>query len=162
MSAQKSGWIAEHTMQRLIVLGLTLMIAACESSEKPPLLLAGGGFIFNYRIAEVFYGVSVKPQRRFLADAVLEGEFENPAGGPNLIVRETLGAPKLIYALQTPPLRGVKAGKPYRVEVRLIEGGRITGRVERTYTSDLDQDMLPDAPLTIGPGYTPNPDLPKK
>ena len=129
---------------------------------KAPLVLAGGGFIFNYRIAEVFYGVSLRPQRRLAAGAVLEGEFENPAGGPNLIVRETIGEPKLLYALQTPPLKGVKAGKPYQVEVRLIEGGKVTGRVGRTFTSDLDQDMIPDGPLTIGPGYAPNPYLPKK
>jgi hypothetical protein len=140
-------------MLRRAALTLALLVAACEDASKPPLALAGGGFIFNYRIAEVFYGVSLKPQRRIAAGAVLEGEFENPAGGPNLIVRETLGEPKLVYALQTPPLKGVKAGKPYRVEVRLIA---------RTFTSDLDQEMLPEAPLTIGPGYTPNPDLPKK
>jgi hypothetical protein len=141
---------------------LALCLASCEDASKPPLVVAGGGFIFNYRIAEVFYGVSLKPQRRIAAGAVLEGEFENPAGGPNLIVRETLGEPKLVYSLQTPPLKGVQAGKPYRVEVRLIEGGKTTGRVERTFTSDLAQDVLPAAPLTIGPGTTPNPDLPKR
>jgi hypothetical protein len=151
--------------QNLFALALLIvapLVVACEDAGKPPLLLAGGGFIFNYRIAEVFYGVSLKPQRRLAADAVLEGEFEDPAGGPNLIVRETLGEPKLVYALQSPPLKGVQAGKPYRVDVRLIEGGKITGQVGRTFTSDLDQAMIPDAPLTIGPGYTPNPDLPKK
>jgi hypothetical protein len=146
----------------ILVSAFGLGLAGCEDAGNPPLALAGGGFIFNYRIAEVFYGVSLKPQRRIAAGAVLEGEFEDPAGGPNLIVRETLGQPKLVYALQTPPLKGVQAGKPYRVQVRLIEGGKITGRLERTFTSDLNQDMIPDAPLTIGPGYTPNPDLPKK
>jgi hypothetical protein len=145
-----------------LMLLAVLALAGCEDAGKPPLALAGGGFIFNYRIAEVFYGVSLKPQRRIAAGAVLEGEFENPAGGQNLIVRETLGEPKLVYALQSPPLTGVKAGKPYRVEVRLIEGGKITARLERTFASDLDQDVLPAAPLTIGPGYTPNPDLAKK
>jgi hypothetical protein len=154
-------------MLKPVVLSLTLLLSmplltACDDANKPPLALAGGGFIFNYRIAEVFYGVSLKPQRRLAVGAVLEGEFENPAGGPNLIVRETLGEPKLLYALQTPPLKGVKAGKPYKVEVRLIEGGTITGRVGRTFSSDLDQEMIPDAPLTIGPGYTPNPDVPRK
>jgi hypothetical protein len=149
-------------LKPLLLLSVSLFLTACEDAGKAPLALAGGGFIFNYRIAEVFYGVSLKPQRRLAAGAVLEGEFENPAGGPNLIVRETVGEPKLLYALQTPPLKGVKAGKPYRVEVRLIEGGKVTGRVERTFTSDLDQDMIPDAPLSIGPGYTPNPDRPKK
>jgi hypothetical protein len=151
------------TLAVAALIGATFVLAACEDASKPPLAMAGGGFIFNYRIAEVFYGVSLKPQRRLKPDAVLEGEFENPAGGPNLIVRETLGPePKLIYALQTPPLKGVKAGRPYKVVVRLLEGGKVTGNLERTLTSDLDQDMIPDAPLTIGPGYTRNPDLPKK
>jgi hypothetical protein len=150
---------------RTVALGLSaaLLLSGCDDASKPPLVIAGGGFIFNYRIAEVFYGVSLKPQRRIAAGAVLEGEFENPAGGPNLLVRETLGTePKLIYALQTPPLTGVKAGKPYKVEVRLFEAGRVTARLERTITSDLDQDMIPDAPLAVGPGYTANPDLPKR
>jgi hypothetical protein len=30
---------------------------------------------------------------------------------------------------------------------------------ERTFKSDLDQSVLPSAPLTIAPGYTPNPEL---
>jgi hypothetical protein len=150
---------------KTVALGLSavLLLSGCDDASKPPLAIAGGGFIFNYRIAEVFYGVSLKPQRRIAAGAVLEGEFENPAGGPNLIVQETLGAePRLIYALQTPPVKGVKAGKPYKVEVRLLEAGRVTARLERTFTSDLDQDMIPDAPLTVGPGYARNPDVPNK
>jgi hypothetical protein len=145
------------------LLMVSFVLAACDDAAKPPLALAGGGFIFNYRIAEVFYGVSLKPQRRLAAGTVLEGEFEDPAGGPNLIVREELGdQPKFIYALQSPALKGVRAGKPYRVQVRVIEGGKVTGRLERTFTSDLDQETLPAAPLTIGPGYTPNPALQKQ
>jgi hypothetical protein len=151
--------LARRTTSRLsVILSAALPLAAFDDAGKSPLAFAGGGFIFNYRIAEVFYGVSLKPQRRIAPSSVLEGEFENPAGGPALLVRETLGEPKLVYGLRTPAVKGVVAGRPYKVVVRLLEAGRETGRIERTITSDLNQDMLPDAPLTVGPGYTPTPD----
>jgi hypothetical protein len=36
--------------------------------------------------------------------------------------------------------------------------GRELDRQERSFTPDVGQDVLPERPLTIGPGYTPNPD----
>ncbi len=150
---------------RIALVVLIGLLAGCgDNADRPWIAIEGGGFIFNYRIAEVFYGVSVKPLRSLAPGTVLEGEFENPAGGAPLIVRETINTARLSYAMRTPPLLGVKAGKAYRVEIRVldVDGAKVLGRVSRTFKSDLDQSANPEKPLTIGPGYTPNPDAGKR
>ena len=80
---------------------------------------------------------------------------KNPAGGEPLVVRERVSPMTNRYALESPPVRGVEAGKPYRVSIRVLD------RLERDvlWTSTLDiksqisDDVVPDEPLTIGPGY---------
>jgi hypothetical protein len=101
----------------------------------------------------------VKPLRRLPAGATLVGAFDDPAGGPSLIVRLPITGDRLAYALSTPPVTGVKAGRDYRVVVR-VEGpdGKEMGRAERTIRSELDQDINPEKPLAVGPLYTPNPE----
>ena len=54
-------------------------------------------------------------------------------------------------------------GAPYQVTIRLLDkDGKELQRIERPYKSNLDQAILPEKPLVVGPGYTPNPDLQKK
>jgi hypothetical protein len=145
----------------LMALAVGAIMAACDDASKPYVEIEGGGFIFNYRIAEAFYGVSLRPMRRLEPGTVLEVEFEDPAGGKPYIVRETVDAARLSYMLRTPGLSGVEKDRPYRVQVRVLApgDGRLLARYEETFKSDLDQSALPSAPLTIGPGYTPNPEL---
>lgn len=141
-----------------LVIGLSLALAACgEDASKPAIVIEGGGFIFNYRIAEVFYGVSVRPQRRLEPGSTIEAEFEDPAGGPPIRVEEKITGQRLSYALRTPPVEGVRANRDYHVIVRLkAPDGRDLASASRTFRSDLDQEMNPEKPLTVGPGYTPN------
>jgi hypothetical protein len=145
----------------LMALAAGAIMAACDDASKPYVEIEGGGFIFNYRIAEAFYGVSLRPMRRLEAGTVLEVEFENPAGGPPYVVRETVEGARLSYMLRTPGLSGIEKDRPYRVEVRVLApgDGRLLASFVQTFKSDLDQSVLPSAPLTIGPGYTPNPEL---
>jgi hypothetical protein len=142
------------------VLALTaLLFAGCDTDKGPPIAIEGGGFIFNYRIAEVFYGVSVKPLRKLQPGTMLEAEFDDPAGGPPIRVSEPITGGKLAYALRTPPLSGVKADRDYRVVVVAKSAdGKEIGRAERLFRSSIDQEVNPEKPLTIGPGYTPNPE----
>ena len=144
----------------VVLPALTLLAACGDDPRRPWIRIDGGGFIFNYRIAEAFYGVSVKPMRRLPEGTVLEAEFQDPAGGPPHIVRETVAAPQLGYSLSSPPVKGVVAGRDYRVVVRVREAktGHELARIEQSFRSDLDQSILPEKPLTVGPGYTPNPD----
>ncbi len=118
--------------------------------------IAGGGFIFNYRNAEATYGVVLMPRRDPPPGAMIEVTFENPAGGaPFVVSRPARGGGRI--ALQTPALTGVEKDRPYHVVVRLLsQDGEELMRLERDYVSDVDQSVLPDQPLAIGPGYQKN------
>lgn len=126
-----------------------------DPAEKPLIQILGGGFIFNYRIADVRYGFTAVVAKPLESGSIIEAAFENPAGGEPLVVRERVSPMTNRYALESPPVRGVEAGKPYRVSIRVLD------RLERDvlWTSTLDiksqisDDVVPDEPLTIGPGY---------
>ena len=88
-----------------------------------------------------------------------EARFEDPAGGPALVVRSVHGWRQNAHAFHSPPVKGVTADRDYQVELRLLapaEGAK-TPTVLATYTksfrSDLDQAVLPETPLAPGPGY---------
>jgi len=133
-----------------------LLLASCNASGDY-LAVAGGGFIFNYRIAEATYGIALKPMRELPADGVIEASFENPAGGNPIVLRKEGPFNSTRIALSTPPVQGVMAKRPYNVAVVLIDGaGKVLQRIEKTYASELDQSALPARPLAIGPGYQKN------
>ncbi len=135
-----------------------------DPAEKPYLHILGGGFIFNYRVAEVFYGFTLVVEKPVTAGSIIEAEFENPEGGPPFIVEQRTNARTTRYALHSPNLRGVEAGKPYHVVIRLYDfrHEKLLERQERAYTSQTSSDIVPDKPLTVGPGYWLNPDNPEQ
>ena len=134
------------------------LLAGCSGEPGPAFEIVGGGFIFNYRIAEVTAGLVVVPLREFPADSLVEMTFENPAGEAPIIVAKTASPKTKRLDFVTPPLSGVEADRDYAVSVRLIDGqGKEIERIDKKFRSQLDQSRLPDAPLTIGPGYAPNP-----
>jgi hypothetical protein len=130
-------------------------LIACVG-EQDYLEAGGGGFIFNYRNAVATYGIIVFPRRDPPAGATIEASFENPAGGdPIWISRPARGGGRIDF--ETPPLTGVEKDKPYRVVVVLKSAeGRELQRIEKTFVSELDQSVLPERPLAIGPGYQRN------
>ncbi len=147
-----------------MVLALGFLVAACDDSADdahPVVEIKGGGFVFNYREAEAFYGLTIRPLQRLAPGTVIEVAFQDPAGGPEILVREEIRQPSLSYMFRTPGLTGVEAGVDYRasVTVRGPGDGAVLGRLEKTFRSSVDQSVLPAAPLTIGPGYMPNPAL---
>ena len=145
----------------VVAVTLLLALAACDDAGKtPPIAVAGGSFIFNYRDAAATYGITLKLARAMPKGTVIEAEFENPAGGAPVLVRESVVDEQRGYALETPPLSGVVADRDYLVVITLREvaGGREIYRLEHRIRSGLDQSVLPDKPLTVGPGYAPNPD----
>jgi hypothetical protein len=132
-----------------------LAVAAC-TAERPYLELAGGGFVFNYRNAEVTYGVVLAPRKDPPAGAIIEASFEDPAGGePIVITRPARGGGRIDF--ETPGLHGVEKDRPYHVVVvlRSAEGEELQ-RLEKDIVSELDQSVLPERPLTVGPGYQRN------
>ena len=130
-------------------------------ADKPYLKIAGAGFIFNYRVAEVFYGFTAEVQKPVRNMSLLEAEFEDPGGGPPIRVSERLNPRTKRYSLRTPPIRGVKKDRPYRVAVRLIQNGdnAVLFEDEFTVTSQMADAVVPEQPLTVGPGYARNPVL---
>lgn len=138
----------------LILLALLALPACVDDSEY--LELAGGGFVFNYRNAVANWGIVLVPRRDPPEGATIEVAFENPAGGaPIRLARPARGGGRIDF--RTPPLRGIVKDRPYRVTVLLKSAaGEELLRIEKDYASDLDQSVLPERPLAIGPGYQKN------
>jgi hypothetical protein len=138
---------------------LALLLAGCgEDKDAPYVEYMGGGFIFNYRTADHFYGFVIRPLRSLPEGAVLEVEFEVPGKDGKIVQREPVREGQLQYKFQTPSLRGIVKDHRYRTQVRLIgKDGGLLGTVERSFYTSLDQSKLPGEPLTTGPAYNPNP-----
>jgi hypothetical protein len=136
----------------LAVLALLMGCIGENDYLKP----GGGGFIFNYRNAEATYGLILFPQKDPPAGSTIEVSFEDPAGGaPILVSRPARGGGRIDF--QTPPLQGVEKDKPYLVVAVLksVEGAELQ-RIEKSFSSEVDQSILPERPLAIGPGYQRN------
>ncbi|KQT82527.1 hypothetical protein [Aurantimonas sp. Leaf443] len=144
-----------------VLLGIGLSTREAPG-DKPYMVVAGSGFMFNYRIAEATYGFTAELQRPVKAFSRIVAQFEDPAGGPPIVVAQTLYPRTTRYGIQTPPVTGVERGKPYRVSVRLLQNGDDAVLFEKEFTvaSQLPSTVIPPAPLTIGPGYRRNPALP--
>ncbi|EKF44101.1 hypothetical protein NA8A_00125 [Nitratireductor indicus C115] len=132
-------------------------------ANAPYLKILGGGFMFNYREGEVFYGFTALVVRPLASGSIIEASFENPAGGAPLVVAERVSTMTNRYALRTPPLRGVEAKKPYHVAIKVYDREKkaLLWAEEHSYSSQISDTVVPEKPLTIGPGYHLNPDNPE-
>jgi hypothetical protein len=62
--------------------------------------------------------------------------------------------------LESPPLTCVVKDKPYAVAIAIeAADGKVVQKLETTITSTLDQSILPDRPLVVGPVYELNEEL---
>lgn len=137
---------------------LLLLAASACSGDGPYVVVSGGGILFNYRLAEATAGIVAEVARPLPDGGKVVAEFEDPAGGPAIVETRAITNARRRFSFMTPPLTGIKADRDYRVVVRVIDAeGQVLQTVESKVHSDLDQSILPDAPLTIGPGYTRNP-----
>jgi hypothetical protein len=140
-----------------------LALSGCgEDSASPYLEFAGGGFIFNYRNSEAFYGFVAKPLRTLPEGALIEASFDMPGGAQPFVTSEKVVPGRLQYSFKTPLfLRGVEKGREYKAVMRLIDGttGKELARYEKGFHTDVDQAALPPKPLVVGPGYQTNPEL---
>jgi hypothetical protein len=135
--------------------------AGCRPEETGPYLaIEGGGFIFNYRISEAYYGFVARPLRDLPEGAILEARFENPDGTDPITVRQAARASAIRYTFRTPPLKGVEADRDYRAELVVLDAGGVKelGRYARTFRTYIGQDVIAEKPLTVGPGYALNPE----
>jgi hypothetical protein len=152
-------------MKRLVavfaVLAGLFVIGGCrEQGADGYVALSGKVFIFNYRIAEATYVVTLTKTKPFADGAMAVASFENPAGGAPLIVHQKIWPNSEKIVLESPALTCVRKDRPYAITISLLEpSGAELQRIDTTLTSSLDQDVLPDKPLVVGPVYTPNPEL---
>ena len=122
--------------------------------------ISGKLFEFNYRLAKATYIVSLNPLQPMDGGQTAVGTFEDPAGGEPIVVRQKIW-PKLSHVtLESPPLTCVVKDKPYAVSIRIEDAsGTLLQSFETTLTSSLDQSILPDRPLVVGPIYELNKDM---
>ncbi|MDW6024981.1 hypothetical protein SAZ10_24800 [Mesorhizobium sp. BAC0120] len=137
-------------------------LGACRDSGKESEYFAISGklFEFNYRLAKATYVVTLNPLKPVGEGQVAVVSFENPAGGEPIVVQQKIW-PKLPHVtLESPPLTCVVKDKPYAVSIK-IQGpdGGVMQTIDTTITSSLDESILPDRPLVIGPVYELNKDL---
>lgn len=126
-----------------------------DPSEKPYLTILGGGFIANYRIADMHYGFTALVTRPLPTGSIIEARFEDPAGGPQILISQRVGTDTERYSFHTPPVTGVEAGRRYAVDIRVFdrEHQRELWRHDLSYASQIDGTIMPDEALTVGPGY---------
>ena len=146
--------------RRHVVLGLLapLLWACGDDPNRPYLEYAGGGFVFNYRTANHFYGFVVRQLKPLPEGARLKVIFEVP-GGKTEIHEEPATPGRLQYKFQTSDLDGIISGHTYAATLLVLDGatGKELGRLTRSFKTDIDQSKLPGRPLVTGPGYEPAP-----
>ncbi|MEQ9573129.1 MAG: hypothetical protein RLN95_13795 [Nitratireductor sp.] len=138
---------------------LALLLAAGwltreDPASKPYLKILGSGFIFNYRVADVYYGFTVLVQRPLPTGSIIEATFEDPAGGAGHVVRTRVGTDTARYSLRSPPVRGVEKDKPYKVAIRVLdrEERAVLWRDSVSVRSQIGDAVGPVRTLTVGPG----------
>ncbi|MEX0407224.1 hypothetical protein ABGN05_16275 [Aquibium sp. LZ166] len=157
----------QFTLPRLVgasVALLAVLLAAGwltreDPETKPYLKVMGSGFMFNYRVADVYYGFTAVVQRPLPTGSIIEAAFEDPAGGAEHVVRTRVGTDTNRYSLRSPPVRGVEKDRPYTVAIRVLdrEERQVLWRDQLSVRSQISDKVVPDRPLTVGPGYAPNP-----
>jgi len=139
-----------------------LSLGACRDSgsDSERFKIGGRLFVFNLRVATATYLVNLEPTGPVEEGQTAVATFENPAGGAPIVVRQKIWPRLAKTTIETPPLRCVVKDRPYAVSISIEdEGGSVVQTLKTTMISSQDQSILPDAPLVVGPFYTPNPVL---
>ena len=155
-------WIAAGAVGLIVFFSLALGYVLSQRdvvASRPYLQVLGGGFVFNYRVNDTYYGFTARIVRPVPVGTILEASFEDPAGGAPIVVRQRVGTGQVQYVLRTPELHNVQKDRSYNVEIRLLDrtSESVIWATRREYHSVLDQSVMPEGPLTVGPGYTPAP-----
>lgn len=144
-----------------IALPLLLLLAACQRETGPdPLKLTGKMFVFNYRLAYATYMVTLEQTEPLPEGSIVKAEFENPAGGAPLTLERKIfpNLPRVV--LESPDVTCVKKNQPYKVAISVLgPNGDTLQALETQVTSNLDQSVLPEKALVVGPAYEKNPEV---
>lgn len=142
----------------LTLLGIIALSACRQADDGNYVRLAGNVFIFNYREAVATYVISLQRLRRLPPDSQWRATFDNPEGGaPQVIIRKIFPGMGNI-PVESEPVYCITKGKPYAYKIEIVAENRTLQTISGTMISTLSQDILPEKPLVIGPGYEKNPD----
>ncbi len=123
-------------------------------------MITGKLFVFNYRVADATYVLTLAQNRPMPEGSQVTAELENPAGGRPFVITRPVGGPQSKIVIESPSLSCVRKDRAYAIRIILKDAdGAELQRLDTTLTSSLDQSVLPDRPLVVGPVYTPNPEL---
>lgn len=148
-------------MRRTVLL-LTLLttLGACRDDDRKAFELSGRVFIFNPRLAEATYVITLRPLGAEPRAAKAAAVFENPAGGDAIRVEQKIWPKATKVTLESPPVFCIVKDREYRVSISVLDDrGAVLQTIDTTVMSTLDQSVLPDRPLVIGPAYDANPEL---
>jgi hypothetical protein len=141
----------------LAILSAVVLVACTDEARQSYLSLSGRLFIFNPRMASATYVVTLAVNKQPPEGSGVIATFENPAGGPQLVVDQKIFPAQQKISLESPNLTCIKKGRRYAFQVVLNDAaGQELQRVDSSIESTLDQSIMPDAPLVEGPAYEPN------
>ncbi|MCJ8239677.1 hypothetical protein [Peteryoungia algae] len=143
-----------------LLLALSWLTGCQREDLDEPLKLSGKVFIFNYRVAQATYVVTLARNGPLPDPSFVETTFENPAGGAPLVTRTKIFPFWEKVSLESPPVHCVIKDRPYAVSIRILDASdKVQQTIETTLTSSLDQTVMPGKALVVGPVYTPNPEV---
>ena len=143
-----------------LLLALSWLTGCQREDLDEPLKLSGKVFIFNYRVAQATYVVTLARNGPLPDPSFVETTFENPAGGAPLVTRTKIFPFWEKVSLESPPVHCVIKDRPYAVSIRILDtSDKVLQTIETTLTSSLDQTVMPGKALVVGPVYTPNPEV---
>jgi hypothetical protein len=112
------------------------LLAGCSESKGRFVEVERGGFLFDYQLAEVKAGFIAKTLKPLPQGATLEASFEDPTGGPALVVRQPASG-VTEYNFVSPPIKGLVKDKDYGVILRVRDAqGNEVQRIEMAFASD--------------------------
>jgi hypothetical protein len=126
-----------------------LILVGCGDNSAPPqyIKFAGGGLVFNYRVAQASMIVIAQQVTPFPEGATVEAVFDLPGTATRQSVKLPAMEGKLTYKLQSDPLTHITKGGRYNVTLRLLDKtGKELDHADRIFESDQDQSTLPAKP----------------
>ena len=153
--------MAKRYLTMLAAMAAMAILPACQREDvNEPLKLSGKAFIFNYRVAQATYVITLARNGPLPDESFAVTKFENPAGGDPIETRTKIFPFWEKVALESPPVHCIVKGKPYAVSIRVVDkDDKLLQSIDTTLTSTLDQTVMPSKPLVVGPIYTPNPEV---
>lgn len=144
-----------------LVVGLLVFAEMRRDAATDRLEIVGGGFVYNYRLGEIRCSVVVRIARPVPIGSRVRAAFEDPTGGEPIIVTQLPGTDTNRIGLESPPLSGVQRDRTYFVTVLLLarDSDTVLESHRQAFRTSVDPGILPDKPLTIGPGYQRNPEI---